>query len=1082
MTTRFPLARLLALVATAIASMLVFSAASASAGTPDPAISASFTSYSTVVGQDDSVSYLVTVTNTGNQSFSDLEADFTPDCGNQTGPDTSSDGTPDSFDPGDTWSFSCDTQLNGYEGTEYSEHVDVTASGDDEDSAMDSADATTQVDHPSFTASKAAPDVDYVKSGDPVIWTITVQNTGDATIGVFVSDGSCDVDTAFLDLDPGESHDIYCPGPAPDDGYNSAYVSAYDEATGDQLDAQQPDASVNVVHPDLKVDKSATEDSVTAGDTIHYTVKLDNDGDIPLWVEPSDMGCDNSTAPDGINLDADEETSFTCDHTTTAEDLPSYTNTACADAWIDESDSSDFTPQGDPDISQVCDDATTTVNAVDDGGGGDDDTPTLTIDKQISASGDAGTYADADDENSALVVYAPATLHYQTTVTTGDSSIPVHDVTFSDPACGDDLTRTGDTNEDDVLDPGESWVYTCTHVWSPDDGAPYENTATVYGQSDVNEQTVDVDPVSDSAWASIASLDVFKYGTSTAVKGETLYYTVGVSNNGSEPLTISATDEGCNDFETEPRNIDPDTTTYFYCSKDDYDQSQDSYSNTACATGTIEQVIIKGEEGPPPPPTTSDCDTVETALTASSLHITKTVDLTTADPYDVLHYTITVSNDGPEGFNYSGYVSDNGCTNLEQSGQTAQSNNSFSLDAGESQTYTCTHVFNPGSGETHDSNPYVNEACADAYVGQSDRERVHTDEKSPDVEVCDSASTALAQHTVSGVVFEDMNADGQHQDGEPGLPGFVIYGDLNNNGKRDEGEPQTTSGSDGAWSLPVDLGTTVIREESADPFTCSYPAVCAYTVNLPHNSPPAPPSRAKASAHKAADPTGKDFGDWRPATISGTVVDDANGNGARDSGEGGLAGVTVYADLNGNGQPDTGEPAVTSAADGSYAIGALKPGSYTVRQVTPSGRNCTAPSGDCSHSATLLSNGSATGRDFLDAPPPQQVVLPSRVTPGSARLAGRTGCVRASSFLARVRGKSIASLRFTIDGKVVKSVKFAKGASSYRYRVAVSKLRFGHHRLVVKASFTKASGTKSKTLRLSFQRCGTQLVAPQFTG
>ena len=38
-----------------------------------------------------------------------------------------------------------------------------------------------------------------------------------------------------------------------------------------------------------------------------------------------------------------------------------------------------------------------------------------------------------------------------------------------------------------------------------------------------------------------------------------------------------------------------------------------------------------------------------------------------------------------------------------------------------------------------------------------------------------------------------------------------------------------------------------------------------------------------------------------PSTIQGTVFDDVNANGARDGGEPGLAGVSVFLDSNGNG-------------------------------------------------------------------------------------------------------------------------------------------------------------------------------------
>jgi uncharacterized repeat protein (TIGR01451 family) len=112
---------------------------------------------------------------------------------------------------------------------------------------------------------------------------------------------------------------------------------------------------------------------------------------------------------------------------------------------------------------------------------------------------------------------------------------------------------------------------------------------------------------------------------------------------------------------------------------------------------------------------------------------------------------------------------------------------------------------------------------------------------------------------------------------------------------------------------------------------------------------------------------------------------------------------------------------------------------------------------------------------------PQQVILPIRVTPGSARLSGPSGCV-SKAFNARVRGSKIATVTFVLDGKVVKRVKNTKNASLIQLRVNPAKMRIGVHRLVVNVTFQSGSGTKPKTIRLSFQRCARKLVQPRFTG
>jgi hypothetical protein len=69
-----------------------------------------------------------------------------------------------------------------------------------------------------------------------------------------------------------------------------------------------------------------------------------------------------------------------------------------------------------------------------------------------------------------------------------------------------------------------------------------------------------------------------------------------------------------------------------------------------------------------------------------------------------------------------------------------------------------------------------------------------------------------------------------------------------------------------------------------------------------------------------------------------------------------------------------------------------------------------------------------------------------------------------------------------LDGKVVKKVKNTKNAALVQLRVNPARLKIGIHRLVVTVTFQSGSGTKPKTMRLSFQRCAKKLAAPRFTG
>ena len=78
-------------------------------------------------------------------------------------------------------------------------------------------------------------------------------------------------------------------------------------------------------------------------------------------------------------------------------------------------------------------------------------------------------------------------------------------------------------------------------------------------------------------------------------------------------------------------------------------------------------------------------------------------------------------------------------------------------------------------------------------------------------------------------------------------------------------------------------------------------------------------------------------------SINGTVFNDTNDNGGENSGDVGIAGRTVYLDSNDNGKLDAGEPTLTTNSIGYYNFAGLVAGTYTVREVTPSGWVETAP-------------------------------------------------------------------------------------------------------------------------------------------
>ena len=103
--------------------------------------------------------------------------------------------------------------------------------------------------------------------------------------------------------------------------------------------------------------------------------------------------------------------------------------------------------------------------------------------------------------------------------------------------------------------------------------------------------------------------------------------------------------------------------------------------------------------------------------------------------------------------------------------------------------------------------------------------------------------------------------------------------------------------------------------------------------------------------------------DTTPATISGTVFNDSNASGIRESGESALSNWTVFLDQNDNRRLDAGEVSTTTDASGNYTFTGVAPGPYVVTEVLPTDWARSAPSGG-SHRGTTTAGEAVTGLDF----------------------------------------------------------------------------------------------------------------------
>jgi hypothetical protein len=130
-------------------------------------------------------------------------------------------------------------------------------------------------------------------------------------------------------------------------------------------------------------------------------------------------------------------------------------------------------------------------------------------------------------------------------------------------------------------------------------------------------------------------------------------------------------------------------------------------------------------------------------------------------------------------------------------------------------------------------------------------------------------------------------------------------------------------------------------------------------------------------------------------------------------------------------------------------------------------------------------------------PPPASGVVPETVvctTPpgpapaggelcarGAATISGRTGC-QGTAFNVTVSGREIEQVVFTLDGKIVRVLSKPNSGSRWTLPVNPKAMRNGVHRVLARTIFTKQSGTKSRTLRVTFSRCARRATSPAFTG
>jgi hypothetical protein len=236
----------------------------------------------------------------------------------------------------------------------------------------------------------------------------------------------------------------------------------------------------------------------------------------------------------------------------------------------------------------------------------------------------------------------------------------------------------------------------------------------------------------------------------------------------------------------------------------------------------------------------------------------------------------------------------------------------------------------------------------------------------------------------SGVKFNDLNANGVKDAGEPGLNGWTInaYTDTNGNGIRDNGETTvaatavtaTVNAVVGSYALTLDPGKYVVCEVLQSTWQESLPSgntICNGTTN--NDLPTLAPAGYAVTIVSRVDHPNNDFGNFQRATIAGAKFKDINNNGVKDAGEGGLQGWTIHIYNDGGttaGSLDAGDVLVdtqTTDASGNYKSATLAPGTYYVCEAGQTGWVETYPKAATSGSTDCTAKDGGVGWKVVSA-------------------------------------------------------------------------------------------------------------------
>jgi uncharacterized repeat protein (TIGR01451 family) len=480
----------------------------------------------------------------------------------------------------------------------------------------DDDDADVEVLVPAIQVTK---DVDQprVHPGDTVTYTIVVTNIGDTPLRLTsltdaVNGGvpasilaTCDL-TVQTTLDPGASTDActYTAVAGTDDLVNVVVVRGVDQLGKEVKD--DDDATVEVLNPDVTIDKTVDLAQVHAGDTLTYTLVVTNTGDTPLTVTSLDDAVNagpsvSLTSCGIIGTELAAGASATCTYTLVAstDDLTNVATVVARDELQRSVDDHD--------------DAVVEVL-----------NPAITIVK----TAEPGVVHEGDDVTYQLVVR-----------NSGDT--PVTITSLGDVANDEAVTLSSECLALVGVRLAVSAERSCTYEVTA--GAnDVHNVATVVAVDDLKKSVTDDDDA--DVEVIVPAIQVTKVVDQARVHpGDTVTYTIVVTNIGDTPLRLTSLTDAVNGGVPASILTRCELTTKTVLAPGASTEACE-YSVVAGTDDLINVVVVHGVDQLGEDVTDNDSASVE--VLNPEITIDKTVDRTQAHAGDILTYTLVVTNTG----------------------------------------------------------------------------------------------------------------------------------------------------------------------------------------------------------------------------------------------------------------------------------------------------------------------------------------------------------------------------------------------------------------------------------------------------